>query len=334
MAIAEFRGQIGESAESLRHCLDFEKKLSLQIERLGHYASLRSSEDSSDPANLAREGQFENLMTRIGEAASFVAPEIQAIEDPLFNLYLASPALSEWLIPLQKLRRQKPHTLSVGEERILALGHSAVRGHSETFSQLTNVDMKFGTLLDEKGVERPLTQSSYSSFLVKRDPELRKRAFHQFYAEFSDHRFTLAASLANSIKADVFLARARGHASAREAALFQDDVPVSVYDNLIATVRENLQPLFRYYELRKRVLKLPEIHHYDTYVPIVPNIETHVSFDEACDKVLAALQPLGSDYCAGAGARVCSSAGAIALKTRETLRRVLVFAPTGTPRSS
>ena len=296
-ALTEFRGKIGQSAETLRDCLELEKKLSLQIERLGHYASLRSSEDSSDAENLAREGQFENLMTLIGEAASFVAPEIQAIEDPLFNLYVASPALAEWQIPLQKLRRQKPHTLSANEERLLALGHSALRGHSETFSQLTNVDMKFGTLVDEKGVERPLSQSSFSSFLVKRDAELRKRAFHQFYAEFADHKFTLAASLANSIKADVFSARARNHPSAREAALFADDVPVSVYDNLISTVRENLQPLFRCYELRKRVLKLPEIHHYDTYVPIVANIETKVSFDEATEKVMAALKPLGSEYC-------------------------------------
>jgi oligoendopeptidase F len=197
---------------------------------------------------------------------------------------------------LEKLRRLKPHTLTANEERLLALGQSALRAHGETFSQLTNVDMKFGKLLDEQGVERELSQSSYSSFLVKRDPELRKRAFHQFYGEFADHQFTLAASLSASVKADVFSARARNYPSAREAALFHDDVPVSVYDNLISTVRANLEPLFRYYALRKRVLKLPEIHQYDTYVPIVPNFETHVSFDEASEKVLAALSPLGDEY--------------------------------------
>jgi oligoendopeptidase F len=297
-AIEQYRGRLGASAEVLRDCLEFDKALSQRIERLGHYASLKSSEDSSDAENLGREGQFENLMTRIGEASSFIAPEIQSIDDATFEQFLSSPALAEWQIPLRKLRRLKPHTLSAGEERLLALGHSAVRGHSETFSQLTNVDMKFGQLVDDKGVERTLTQSSYSSFLVKRDPKVRKQAFHQFYAEFKDHKYTLAASLANSVKADVFLARARGYPSAREAALFHDDVPVAVYDNLISTVREHLPPLFRYYELRKRVLKLPEIHHYDTYVPIVASIETKVSFDEAIEHVLAALKPLGSDYCA------------------------------------
>lgn len=295
--IERFRGRVGESAETLRECLEEEKAMHAQIERLGHYASLRGSEDSSDSENLAREAQFDNLMTRIGEATAYIAPEIQAIDDATFDAYLASPVLSEWQIPLRKLRRLKPHTLSASEERLLALSHSALRGHGETFSQLTNVDMKFGVLKDEKGVERTLTQSSYSSFLVKRDAELRRRAFHQFYAEFTDHQYTLASSLANSVRADVFSARARNYPSAREAALFRDDVPVTVYDNLIATVRANLGPLFRYYELRKRVLKLSEIHPYDTYVPIVPDVETHVRFDDAIEKVVGALTPLGDEYC-------------------------------------
>ncbi|MES2573059.1 MAG: oligoendopeptidase F [Verrucomicrobiota bacterium] len=294
---ARFKGEVGQSAAGLRECLEFEKTLSLLIERLGHYASLRSTEDSSDAANLGRESQFENLMTLIGEATAFIAPEIMAIDDTTFAQYLAEPVLEPWRISLEKLRRLKPHTLTANEERLLALGYSALRGHTETFSQLTNVDMKFGMVVDENCEERPLSQSSYSSFLVKRDPEVRKRAFHQFYGEFTDHQFTLASSLANSVKADVFSARARNYPSAREKALFQDDVPVSVYDNLIGTVRGNLEPLFRYYALRKRVLKLDEIHQYDTYVPIVPMVETHVSFDEAIDKVVGALSPLGEEYC-------------------------------------
>ena len=295
--IAQFKGRVGQSAKDLLECLEFEKDLSLQIERLGHYASLRSTEDSSNAQNLGRDAQFDNLMTRIGEACAFLSPEIMAIEESRFEQFLKDPVLAPWKTSLRKLRRLKPHTLSAAEERLLALGSSAVRGHSETFSQLTNVDMKFGVVRDDKGEERPLSQSSYSSFLVQRDPAVRRRAFEQFYAEFTDHQFTLASSLANSVKADVFNARARNYPSARECALFQDDVPVTVYDNLISTVRANLQPLFRYYALRKRVLQLPELHPYDTYVPIVPNIETHVSFDEAIGKVVAALQPLGGEYC-------------------------------------
>ncbi len=295
-AFAGFRGRVGESATTLREVMESDRHLSQIIERLHHYASLRAAEDSSDSGNLAREAQLQNLLTKIGEAAAFLTPEIQAIPDATFAAYLADAALADWRLRLEKTRRLKPHTLSAVEERLLALGHSAIAGHDETFSQLTNVDMKFGTLADEAGVERTLTQSSYASYLQKRDPALRKRAFHQFYAEFDDHKFTLASTLANSVKADVFRARARNYPSAREAALFQDDVPVAVYDNLIASVRANLAPLFRYYALRKRVLGLAEIHQYDTYLPIVDKVEKHTTFDEAAALCLAALQPLGDEY--------------------------------------
>ena len=300
--ITAWKGRVGESAVTLLEVLEFEKALGLNIERLAHYASLQTSGDSSDNVNLSREGQLENLFTLIGESQSFVEPEIMAIENARFEEFLQYPPLAEWITPLRKRRRLKPHTLSTAEERLLALGSSALGGHRETFSQLTNVDMKFGVLVDEKGVERELSQSSYSSFMVKRDPELRKRAWHQFYAEFDAHKFTVASTLASSIKSDVFRARARNYPSARENALFYDDVPVSVYDNLISTVRANLAPLFRYLDLRKRVLGLKEIHAYDTNVPIVPNIETDVDWNGACDKVLAALSPLGDEYVQTLGA--------------------------------
>ena len=300
-ALAEFKGRVGESAQTLRDSLELEKKFNIQIERLYHYAMLKMSEDSSDNTNLMREGQLQNLLTKIGEITAFLSPEIQAVSDETFEAYLKDPVLAEWVINLKKIRRLKPHTLSEAEERLLALGSSALRGHRETFSQLTNVDMKFGTLADEKGVERPLTQSSFSSFLTKRDPEIRKRAFHQFYAEFKDHSYTLASSFASSVRADVFSARARNYPSALEHALFYDDVPVAVYDNLISSVRANLAPLYKYYELRRRIFGLNEIHQYDTYVPMVADLETNISFDEAIEKVLAALSPLGNEYVSALG---------------------------------
>ncbi|PYL58237.1 MAG: oligoendopeptidase F [Verrucomicrobia bacterium] len=258
--------------------------------------SAKSAEDSANPDYLARVGQVQNLLTRIGEAAAFVIPEIQAIDDEKFTEFMADPALTEWRVKLHKIRRMKPHVLSEPEERLIALGSAALDGYDDTFSQLTDVDMKFGLLTDATGRERPLTQSSFSSFLVKRDDELRKRAFHQFYAEFQDHQYTLATSLAYSVKADVFRARARNYSSALAAALFPDDVPVAVYDSLIKSVRSHLDPLFRYFELRRRVLGLDELHHYDTYVPLVLEIETHISFDDAVETVLAALAPLGKEY--------------------------------------
>src|SRR5947199_6108880 len=292
----EWKSKVGESAQTLAAVLAFEKSLEQKMERAHHYASLQLAEESTNNQYLARIGQLQNLLTKISEAAAFVIPEILAIDDQKFAEFIADPALKDWRIKLHKIRRMKPHVLSFPEERILALGSVALSGYDDTFSQLTDVDMKFGVLMDETGRERPLTQSSFSSFLVKRDPELRKRAFHQFYTEFHDHEYTLAASLAYSVKADVFHARARHYSSAVEAALFPDDVPIAVYDGLIDSVRANLRPLFRYFDLRRRVLGLHELHHYDTYVPLVPEIETRFTFVDAVELVLRALAPLGNDY--------------------------------------
>ena len=300
-ALIEWKGRLGESAATLAACLEFEKSLDQKIERVFHYASLQLAEDGANPEYLARMGQLQNLHTKISEAASFLGPEIQAIPDEKFAQFLEEPALAAWKTALKKIRRMKPHVLSEREERLLALGSSALDGYDDTFSQLTDVDMKFGVLTDEKGEEKPLTQSSFGSFLVKQDHALRKRAFHQFYEEFQDHQFTLASSLSYSVKADVFRARARNYPSALEASLFRDDVPVAVYDGLISAVRKNLAPLFRYYELRRRALGLDELHHYDTYVPLVPEIDSHVAFDEAVEQILAAFQPLGPEYTAALG---------------------------------
>ena len=294
--VTQWKGRLGESAATLAAGLEFEKSLDMRIERLFHFASLQLAEDGANPEYLARMGQLQNLLTKISEAASYLRPEILAIPDDTFEQFLNDSALAEWKTALKKIRRMKPHVLSEREERLLALGSSALDGYDDTFSQLTDVDMKFGVLVDETGTEKPLTQSSFSSFLVKRDHGLRKRAFHQFYEEFQDHQFTLASSLAYSVKADVFRARARNYSSALEASLFRDDVPAAVYEGLIAAVRNNLAPLFRYYELRRRVLGLDELHHYDTYVPLVPEIESHVTFDEAIGKVVASLDPLGPEY--------------------------------------
>ncbi|PYJ70653.1 MAG: hypothetical protein DME75_08915, partial [Verrucomicrobia bacterium] len=184
----------------------FEKSLELKIERVYHYASLQLAEDSTNNEYLARVGQVQNLLTKIGEASAFVVPEILAIDDETFAEFIANPALGEWRIKLHKIRRMKPHVLSEPEERLLALGSVALSGYDDAFSQLTDVDMKFGVLTDETGRETPLTQSSFSSFLVKRDHQLRKRASTQNFRITSTrlpHRWPTRSR-------PMFSARARG----------------------------------------------------------------------------------------------------------------------------
>jgi len=293
--IAQYKTRLGESAKTLFECLEFEKSLDQIAERLAHYASLKYAEDSSDNDNLSRRAELTNLLTKVSEVASYINPEIQQIPDETFERFLADPILGDWKTSLTKLRRYKPHTLSEREERLLTLSAPIIQGHSDTFSQLTNVDMKFGSLIEEDQ-ERALSLSSYFSFLHKKDRDLRRRAFHQFYAEFDDHKYTLASALSSSVRADVFSAKIRNHPSAREASLFSDNLPVAVYDNLIATVRKNLPVLHDYYQLRKEILELDEIHQYDTFVPMVPVVRTNTTFDDAIDIVLKALKPLGEEY--------------------------------------
>lgn len=299
--MARFKGRLADSAEVLHEALEFEKTIDLRIETLNQYVVLRSSEDSSNAEALDREARFQGLLVQVADAFSYVSPEIQAIPDDRFEAFLCDPMLARWVVPLRKLRRLKAHTLSHPEERLLALGSSAIGGHQETFSQLMNVDMRFGTVTDAVGHETELTQSSFSSMLVRKDRDIREQAFRKFYEEVDGHRFTLASSLANSVRADVFYARARNYPSAIESALFSDDVPVAVYENLISSVRSRLPVLFRYYNLRKKVLGLDEIHHFDTYCPMVGEIETDIEWDEAVDKVLAAVAPLGTEYTVALG---------------------------------
>ena len=295
-AVSNFRGTLGTSAANLARALEFETTLDHSIERLSQYAGLRLSEDGSNALSLDRDGRLSLLGAKISEACSWVAPEIQEIPDERLAQFLEDPLLSDWKISLQRLRRLKPHTLSNKEERLLSLAIPAVSGHHETFSQLTNVDMNFGSVRDDRGRNIELTQSSFSSLLQRPDHEVRKRAFTSFYKVFDAHRFTLASSLANSVKGDIFLAKSRNYPSALEASLFPDNVPVSVYGNLIEAVRGSLPDLHRYYALRKRLFNLPFLHVYDTYAPLVAAVQSDVTFDEAIVKVLDSLHPLGEEY--------------------------------------
>ena len=189
----------------------------------------------------------------------------------------------------------KPHILSEAEERLLALGDIALDGYDDTFSQLTNVDMKFGALLDEQGREHPLTQSSFSSFLVKRDHALRKRAFHQFYE--SSKTTNIPSRRRSLIRSKLMFSRARAQfPSALEASLFRDDVPTSVYDGLIAAVRAHLAPLFRYYDLRRAFSVWTNFIITTLMFRSFPKSKRAFHLMKQSRTVLTALQPLGADY--------------------------------------
>jgi oligoendopeptidase F len=294
---AKFRGKLGESAAGLAECLRFDTAFDREGDRLGTYAMLKESEDLANGTYQGLKGRYLGVAARAMEAASYLRPEILALPDATLAAYLAAPELSDYRLSLQRLVRFKPHTLSEKEERVLALQLESAQAAREAFGQLTNADMKFGTL-DIDGQPIELSHGSYSRCLEHPDRGVRQTAFRQYYAEYQDHANTLAATLAGSVKQDVYLARVRNYPSAREAALFPDQVPVSVYDNLISAVRANLPAVHKYYDVRRRAMKFDQIHFYDTYVPILTDFRKRTEWDEAVGVVLESLKPLGGEYLA------------------------------------
>ena len=293
----KYKGTLGNSAADLAACLKFDSSVDRMAEGMGNYAYLKTVEDQSDSNYQRMMGRFQNIATQAGEAASYIRPEILAIPNDKLAEFLKQPELELYKLMLERLTRYKQYTLGEKEEQLLAMQGEMAGATSKIFRQLHDSDLKFGNITNDKGETEELTSSSFSQFLISPNREVRKTAFHQFYEQFSAHENTLAATLSGSIQKDIYYARARGYESALDQALYADNVPVSVYDNLIAAVRKNLPSLYKYYDLRKRKMNLDEIHHYDTYVPILSDIEVKHQWDEAVDVVCESLSPLGDEYC-------------------------------------
>jgi oligoendopeptidase F len=293
---AEYRGRLREAVGVFKEAIEFHLELTRRIERLYTYAHLKSDEDKSNQFYLGLHQKALNLFTRASEMASFMTPEIQSMPDEIVNRYLADETLAEYKFYLEKILRYKPHTRSESEEQILAMSREIAGAPAQVFGQLDNVDLKFGTVADESGDQIELSHGNFMTFLINPDHGVRKKVFFQYYQAYRDHQHTLAATLANSIKKDLFYSRARNFDNCRIAALFGDNVPEAVYDNLVATVQANLQPLFKYLGFRQSVLGLEELHFYDTYVPIISDVQFHMPFEEAVAVCASAVLPLGDEY--------------------------------------
>jgi oligoendopeptidase F len=293
---AGFRGSLHESAGTLRRAIDFDLDVSRGMDRLFTYAHLRSDEDKANQRYLGLYQRAITLYTRISELSSFMGPEIQSIDDATIEGYLKDPLLEEYRFYLERILRDKPHTLSGEIEEILAMGGEIAMAPSQIFGQLDNADLRFGTILDDRGQERELSHGNFSSFLMSRSREVREKAFFQYYRSYDAMKNTIAAALSHSVKKDFFYSRVRRFGGCREAALFSDNVPGEVYDSLVKAVRSNLSPLFRYLDFRRRVLGLEDLHFYDTYVPIVDSVEFSMGYEEAVDVCVESVKVLGGEY--------------------------------------
>ena len=292
----DYKGRLKDSVDVLEAALDFHLSLQRRLERLYTYAHLKSDEDKSNQFYLGLHQRAVSLHVRASESASFLTPEIQAIPDHQMQSYLDDDSLAGYKFHLEKILRYKPHTRSETVEHVLAMSQEMAQTPSQVFGQLDNVDLNFGHLEDENGKEIELSHGNFSTFLISPERDLRKKAFDQYYQAYQDHQHTLAATLLHSIKKDLFYARVRHFDNCRASALFSDRIPESVYDNLIETVKSNLDPLFKYLNFRKQALALSDLHFYDTYVPIVGDVTFGIPYEEAVDIGIQAMRLLGDEY--------------------------------------
>lgn len=293
---ARFQGKLAASPKLLAACLRFDSDLDRAGERLGNYAFLKASEDQGNSDYQRMKGRYQHVATKAAEASSFIRPEIMAIPAAKMSRFLKAKELGEWKLALERLLRYRPHTLGNKEEHLLAMQGQMSEASNQIFRQLNDADLKWGMVKNEKGQMVELGHSSFSAFLHSPSRPVRQEAFHKYYEQFEAHKNTIAASLNASVQRDVYYARARNYPSALASALFHDKVPTKVYDNLIDSVHRNLPALYRYYELRRRKMKLKDVHHYDTYVPILSELEKRNTWDQAVKAVVAALSPLGDGY--------------------------------------
>ena len=293
---AGYQGRLKDSINVLKEAIDFHLSLMRKIERIYTYAHLKSDEDKSNQFHLGLYQRATSLHTRAAESASFMTPEIQGIPYDQMIFFLADDSLAEYRFYLEKILRYKPHTRNEATEHILAMSQEMANAPAQVFGQLDNVDLNFGSIEDENGEEVELSHGNFSTFLISPSRDVRRKSFFQYYRAYDHHKHTLAATLLHSIKKDLFYSRVRHFDNCRAAALFADNIPEAVYDNLIETIRNNLAPLFKYLDFRRQALDLPELHYYDTYVPMVSDVTFDVPYEDAVAMSIQALCPLGGEY--------------------------------------
>ncbi len=290
------KGKVGESAATLGRALHEQDELERLLEKLHTYAHLRNDEDLG---NQGTQGMFDRATSLYHDTSAelaWITPEIMAIPDERMRGFLADPQLFYYRFALEVMLRFKPHTLSDSEERLLALAGEALGSPYKTFSRLNNADLRFPMIPDGKGGTAELSQGNYTVFLESRDRGVRRGAFEAFYDTYGALKNTLASTLDGAVKAAIFHTRARGYSSTLEASLFPDNVAPAVYGSLIEAIHERLPAFHRYVALRRKALGLESLDMYDMYVPLVPDFELDVSWEQAREWVLASVEPLGPEY--------------------------------------
>ncbi len=295
--IAAFQGKISENAADLLGYLRLDDEITEVARNLIHYSNRKSDEDTRVSLYSGYCDRVEALLTAIGSAAAFAVPEILTISEEKMNEFYASESgLKLYELALNRIFKRREHILTPEEERILAMTAEMRSTPSSVFSMLDNADIKFPDATDKDGNTHQITHGSYIPLMQGEDRVLRKSAFENLYNTYKSFENTYTAILSGHLKTLAFNANVRKYENTLEAALDSTEVPQSVYHSLIEAVHENMDKMYRYVELRKKLLGVDELHYYDLYAPMVSDVEMKITYEEARDMVLEAVKPLGENY--------------------------------------
>ena len=297
--IEAYCGKLGESADTLLSFLELQDEISIFLDRFANYSMRKADEDTKNTTYQGLKDQTAGIYVALSSALSFAEPEILAIDDETLNAFYAkNPKLQVYQRCLNDIRRKKAHILSNAEEKILAAAGDLAQAPDDIFGLLNDADMTFDSVSDIEGNRYPVTHATFISLLHKADRSVRKAAFESLYKTYEAHKNTSAAILSAQMKQLNFFAKMRKYDSPLHAALDSSNVNPQVYYNLIETVHENMDYMYRYVRLRKKLLKVDELHMYDLYAPMVSNAGRDIPFSETRTNIRNALSVLGDDYTA------------------------------------
>ncbi len=297
-SLESFQGRLADSAQTLWDCFQKDEEISMELDKLYTYANMRLHEDSANAFYQGLASRAELLLIQYSAAISFLTPELLAMPEEKLNAFRKEKEkeFQKYDHFFHNLLRKKAHILTPAEESLLAKAAELGGAPQNIFTMLNDADITFGNITDADGDQVPLTKGRYVTFLESPDRRVREEAFHTLYAAYLAQKNTLAATYSASVKSDVFFAKARNYESARAMALADDNIPLSVYDNLLETVHAHLPLMHRYVALRKKLLGLEELHMYDLYAPLVADADVKIPFAQAKETVKKALAVMGEEY--------------------------------------
>lgn len=293
----DFKGKIVSSAKDLLNYLQFDEKLTRRVYKLYYYAHLKNDQDTTNTFYQTMEGKISDLLQKQAELSSFVNSEMLSIKYDKIKEYVKEEKdLEEYAFTLEQIYRYENHKLNEDEEKIISSLSNVFNIPEDAYTSLTDSDLKFGMIKDEFGKEIELTESNYSLFIHSKNREVRKQAFEMMFNTYSNYKNTLSTTFKGKVDYLTSMAKIYKFNSSIEASLYSDNIDVSVYNNIVDTINNHLDTIYKYFDLKREVLNLDEIHLYDIYAELVNNLDKKYSFEEAKDLVFKSLEPLGEDY--------------------------------------